>query len=260
MVNTLLGWDTYDPLTPVRWYYLPYVAWVMNRAERVVTMTRHMAASARKQGCRKEIAIIPHGSTMFDKHGQISIRQKHGIDENAAIILSLQRLHPRKGLTYLIDAAATVLQRFPSCCFLIGGTGPQEAELRQRVKERGIEANVIFAGFIADEQLPSYYEQARLFVLPSLYEGFGVVYVDALAMGLPVVTTANGGANDIVTDEVGILVPPADAAALSEGIAAALQREWSLTAIKTQAAQYGWEAIVDRYLDIYQSLVRPAKR
>jgi glycosyltransferase involved in cell wall biosynthesis len=256
LVTTLLGWETYDPITPLPSRWNRFLAWIMNKSDRVVAMSSHIAQAAREQGCRKDIEKIPHGTNMFELKATVSIREKHGISPDKKICLSIQRLHPRKGMSYLIDSIPSVLHARDNVVWIIGGIGPQEQVLKQKVDEIGISEHVIFAGFVPDEQLASYYEQSDLFVLPTLYEAFGLVYVDALAKGLPIVTTSVGGALDIVQEHVGILVEPADSHKLAEALVLALDKQWDRQKIREYAGQYDWNRIVERYLDIYESLVR----
>lgn len=255
VVTSLLGWDTYDPIEPVRKIYWPYIAYVMNNADKVVTITRHMAVSAKQQGCKKEIKIIPHGSSLHESSSKVQIREKYNIQSESKIVLSIQRLHPRKGLIYLIRAIPEVLKKFPSTVFLIGGTGHLESELKFETQNCGIATNVIFTGFIPDEHLSSYYEQADLFALPSLFEGFGLVYIDALTKGLPIVTTQNGGAQDIITDEVGLLVPIRNSKAFADAINKALNTKWNKKRIVNRSLRYKWENIVRNYISIYNEIL-----
>lgn len=254
VVNTLLGRDTYDPILPIPGRYNWFMAFIMNSADTVVTMTRHMAESAKRQGCKKDIAIIPHGSNLPERVEPVLIREKHSVKKSAKIIFSLQRLDPRKGLAYLIGAVPDVIKDFSDAIFIIGGTGPEEGMLKNLCETLGAGAHVVFAGFIPDNELVSYYDQSDLFALPTLYEGFGIVYVDAMSRGLPIVTTATGGALDIVTEETGILVPPKDSPALAAGIKEALKRSWSREKIKKLSKRYNWDVIVGKYERIYNSL------
>ncbi|MBD3392387.1 MAG: glycosyltransferase [Chitinivibrionales bacterium] len=255
VVTTLLGWDTYDPIKPVPAMYAPYLRFVMNASDRIVAMSSHIAESAGAQGCRRHIELIPHGSTMRGRRATIDVRRAHGIPGPARICFSLQRLHPRKGLQYLLEAVPRVAREMGNVAFIIGGTGAEERSLKEVCETLGIRERVLFAGFIPDTDLVSYYDQADLFVLPTLYEAFGLVYADAVVRGLPIVTTRTGGALDIVGSDVGILVPPRNAAALADAIVAALNRSWDRRAIAARGSRYDWDRIAADYLAIYKALV-----
>lgn len=258
MVNTLLGYDTYDPISPISPRIFPFISFVMNSAEKVVTMTSHMAASARKQGAAGHITIIPHGSSIRDRSSTVSIRGTFNIHENKRLVFSLQRLFPRKDVSTLLKSVPLVLECIPEAHFIIGGTGPELPVLEQLVREMQCEDNVVFVGFIPDEDLASYYEQCEVFALSTLYEGFGVVYVDCLSKGLPIVTTAQGGALDIINEECGILVEPGNPRAFAQGIIRALNHHWDTGHIIELSEKYNWRKIVNEYSDIY-SLLRTSR-
>ncbi len=257
LVISLTGWDTYDPVKPLPRWTWPYLAWVMNSADTVTTMCTHMKENARKQGCRKEVEIIPHGTTLPEKRVKkgFDIRKKWGMGKNEKIVFSLQRLFPRKGMEYLMRAVPKVIAKYPAVKFVIGGKGPEREKLETLAQEGGAEKNIIFAGFIPDDELKNYYAAAQVFALPSLYEGFGVVYVDALSCGVPVVTTRCGGPEDFIdftTRENGILVPVRDEDALARAITTALEKKWDRQKIMKSAQAYDWNAILNRYVECYK--------
>jgi glycosyltransferase involved in cell wall biosynthesis len=104
------------------------------------------------------------------------------------------------GLENLLSAFAIVLNGRRDLLLVIGGEGPLEPELKEQVRRYGVEDYVRFAGYIPDEDLPSYYQMADLFILPTIeLEGFGLVTVEALASGLPVLGTPVGGTREILT-------------------------------------------------------------
>jgi glycosyltransferase involved in cell wall biosynthesis len=254
LVNTLLGRDTFSALKTIPAVFNPYLAWVMNSADVVVTMTRHMVEAARKQGCRTPIRIIPHGASIRGMPQTFSIRTKHAIPETWRICFSLQRLDPRKALDILLDAVPHILAQYPQTVFIIAGEGPEEVRLKELAVRLDLKEQVIFTGFVPIEDQPAYYAQSTLFVLPSLYESFGIVYADALSMGIPVVTTAQGGALDIIGADTGILAPPGSSTALAQGIMQAFERSWNPETIRQSSAVYDWDRVADAYRAIYESL------
>jgi len=122
-----------------------------------------------------------------------------------------------KGQTYLVQAWPSVLKREPRALLLLVGDGPEERLLRSRAAELGLGGSVRFLGFRQD--IPSLLALAEALVLPSLNEGFGLVLLEAMAMGKPVVASAVGGIPEVVLDgRTGLLVPPADPEALAVAI------------------------------------------
>jgi len=132
------------------------------------------------------------------------------------LALTVARLDAQKGIAHLVDAAALV----PGVVFAIAGDGPDRAALEARAAERGVGARVRFLGHRRD--VPALLAVADLFVLPSLYEGFPLSVLEAMAAGVPVVATAIGGTDELVSSDTGIAVAPADPRALADGIRALL--------------------------------------
>ncbi len=133
------------------------------------------------------------------------------------IVLSVARLMPRKGIDTAIDALPALLAAGHRLVYAVAGTGPDLPRLRARAAERGVAHCVNFLGTVADHDLAGLYAASDLFVLPvreepgDEVEGFGIVYLEAAASGLPVVAGASGGVADAVQNgETGILVRPED--------------------------------------------------
>jgi glycosyltransferase involved in cell wall biosynthesis len=129
------------------------------------------------------------------------------------VVLTPARLHPQKGHTYLLTAAAQVRD----ATFVLAGDGPLRAELEGRARELGIAERCVFLGHRSD--VPDLLAAADVFVLPSLFEGLPVSVLEAMAAQRPVVATAIGGTDEAVThDLTGLLVPARDPAALASAI------------------------------------------
>ena len=108
-------------------------------------------------------------------------------------------------------------------------------------------------GWVDHVEMPVWMNACDLFVLPSISESFGVVQVEAMACGKPVVATINGGSEEIVASaDVGILVPPGDAGALADGIVTGLRHAWDPAAITSYAAGYRWDTAITEILNHYQ--------
>ena len=141
------------------------------------------------------------------KHARDEVRIRHGLG-GRPVILCVSRLTPRKGQDLLIDALPVLARKFGARLLLVGG-GPTEKSLRRRAEKRRVEGEAVFAGRIPDILLPDYYAAADVFAMPVRSrwfgleeEGFGVVFVEAAAAGLPMVVGRSGGAEEAVEDGV----------------------------------------------------------
>ena len=135
------------------------------------------------------------------------------------IVLFVGRLTKQKNTQLLLRAAPTILQHFPSTLFLIVGDGAEKTRLQGLVNELQIGDNVIFEGKVPNELLPAYYRLCDIFVFPSNYEGWGMVAIEAMICGKPVVMTDVGCAGEAVIDgKNGFVVPVSDGNALAQKI------------------------------------------
>jgi glycosyltransferase involved in cell wall biosynthesis len=158
-----------------------------------------------------------------------------GSSGDRVALLCVATLIPRKGHDLLLDALAAIPQRqwFLSCVGSKDRHPSYAATLRARVRHLCLENLVEFYGEADAAALSVFYDRSDLFVLPTLYEGFGMAVAEALAWGLPVITTTTGGLQDLVSDQAGVLVPPGDVAALTS----ALSRVISDGQLRTRLAE-----------------------
>lgn len=139
---------------------------------------------------------------------------RHGASR---VIGTVARLVPQKAIHVLLDATPLLLQAFPDTRVLVVGDGPLRAELEAQARRLGIAATVTFAGY--QEDVASAYAAMDVFVLPSRDEGYGIAFLEAMAMGIPVVGTRVIGSMEAVEDGItGLLVPYADAPALARAV------------------------------------------
>lgn len=151
-----------------------------------------------------------------------AVRAKLGLEPDQPVITTIARLHPVKGHSYLLTAAARVLQTRPDTQFLVVGDGPLRQELEKLAAALGISARVRFTGYYPE--IADIYAVTDIVCLPSLMEGMGLVLIEAMAFGRPVVASRVGGIPEVVEDKVtGLLVPPADADRLADALLTLLQ-------------------------------------
>ena len=143
------------------------------------------------------------------------------------VLLTVARLVAReryKGVDEVLDVLAKLVEKHPDLVYLIVGDGTDRARLESRVKHLGLEAHVRFAGFISESEKADHYRLADVFVMPSRGEGFGIVFLEALASGLPVVGSKVDGAREALMDgRLGTLVDPSDPGDIVRGIERALE-------------------------------------
>jgi glycosyltransferase involved in cell wall biosynthesis len=196
----------------------------------------------------ENIAVIPNGIDInrFEGLNRQEARNKLGLNNEFAI-MTVARLEKRKGLEFLIKALPEL--NFPFVCLLIGD-GEERDNLKDLSKKLGVGDKVRFLGQIGNKEIPGYLVAADCFILPSLEEGFGIVILEAMAAGLPVIGSDIGGIKDIIEDgRTGLLVEPANPKALAGAIAKVYSGQ---KFIKPDLKKYDWDEIAGRVKEVYQ--------
>lgn len=160
---------------------------------------------------KENYEVIYNGIEVKDKEKALKRQDKY------PVLATIGRLTPEKGHKYLLEAVKLSKDKYKDIKLLVIGDGPQKRALKNQVKMMGISENVIFLGIRTD--LDALLSSADIFILPSLYEAFGIVLLDAMLAKKPVIASRVNGIPEVVDDgKTGILVEPGDIAALSEKI------------------------------------------
>jgi glycosyltransferase involved in cell wall biosynthesis len=249
-IITVQGSDIFQaPKIPL---VAPLTRRALNGAKRVLALSCALAEATRRLGVSAgKITRMPNGVSL--EHFPSPPEGLRG-----PLLLFTGSLIERKGPIYLIRAFPQVLEQHPDARLVLVGEGTQQDELVQTVRLLGLDKKVTFTGTQSQAQVGEWMRKARLFILPSLEEGQGVVLVEALASGTPCIGSAVGGIPDVVTPEVGRLVPPENSEALAAAIHELLQDDELWLKLSRQARQraeqeYDWDVIAGRIMEIYQS-------
>jgi glycosyltransferase involved in cell wall biosynthesis len=239
-------------LRALRWF----LRWAIRRSTEVVAISTYTANEVRKLVDRP-VAVIPYTFELPQARSETERPTRAGFE-----ILTVGRLVERKGVVHLVEALA-MLPAGLSARLVVIGDGPESARIRARAEALGVSDRVELRGRQPDEALRAAYASADVFALPAIVdargdtEGLGVVLLEAMNFGIPVVASASGGIVDIVIDgETGLLVPPADDAALAEAlgrIAAdpALAERLGTEGRHFVRTRFSWDAIVSRWQALY---------
>ncbi|MDZ7852127.1 MAG: glycosyltransferase family 4 protein [Halomonas sp.] len=187
-------------------------------ARRVVVTSHHTARALRDYGVPEDRLRVAEPGV--DKAALASGALDHGDSTRPWWLLCVATLTPRKGLGVLVEALAGLTDR-PWVCEVVGShdrDAEHAAALMAETRRLGLAERLGFVGERNADELAAAYRQADLFVLPSFYEGYGMVVTEALSRGLPVITTTGGALADTLPPEAGIAVPPGDADALREAL------------------------------------------
>ncbi len=245
-VLSLHGGDLYDPSkwsSPHR--HAPLRRWVrrlLHTADHLVGQSANTIANARRfYDPDLEISCIPLGirrppSTTAD-------RRRLGFSQREVLLVTVGRLIARKAIDQLV---ATMSHLPPTTHLLIIGSGPKEEELRRQATELGVVERVRFMGYVAEEEKFALLRMADLYVSTSQHEGFGLVFLEAMACGLPVVCYDHGGQTDFLEDgTTGRLLPLNAREAFTRAVASLIDDP----AGRRRMGEAGRKRVEDYYID-----------
>jgi len=184
----------------------------LNKAQLLVIVSKSLQEHIESFGIKNRCKIVPNVVNM--RFFSQTPKNKDGKKR----IIFIGILTPRKGIPYLLDAIKIVISKRKDFFLDIVGNGPFMGDYKRMVEELDITEVVKFHGKITDVEKLKLLQTSDFMVLPSLYESFGVVLIEAMACGKPVITTLSGGQKEFVNKDNGILVPPKDPEALAEAI------------------------------------------
>lgn len=202
-----------------------------------------------------ESEVVYHGISTAEYRGRDYDKADQGLTKNSVVLLAVGRFYPSKGMMDLINAFPQIREKTENKVELVVvGGGPQRAEVAERIANIG-QSDIQLLEDISDNRLLDMYALADLFVLPSTSESFGIVYLEAMAAGMPVVYADAGAAPEVVAD-AGVSVPPNDPVSLADAVTALVddgaRRRALATTAKTRADQFTWENAADSYLTVYR--------
>ncbi len=241
--------------------YRPLQRWLIRRADRILGTTPvYVRESPYLQEVQDKIGYVPIGiePVIFKENAVSEYRNRY---RGKKIVVSLGRLVPYKGFSSLIQAAALLGEDYQ---VLIGGKGPLRDELQSQIDSLGLRGRVELLGYVANEDVPTLYGASDMFVLSSVMktEAFGIVQIEAMSCGKPVVATRIPGSGTAWVNEHGVSglnVTPADPAALARAIEeicadGETYEKYSRGARERFQALFTSDKMIDKILDEYETL------
>ena len=244
-VLTFIGGDIYDPskgISPHRHILLRAIIRFIASSAKALTAISHdtKTRTIELHGVTQEITVVPIG--LMPKDVPSASRAQLGYLEDDIICVSIGRLVPRKGYDILLKA----WQNIPDAKLVIIGNGPLKAELAQHIQEYGLTDRVQLLGQVDEQQKLQILLIADMYVSAAQHEGFGIVFLEAMHAGLPIIAANDGGQTDFLTDgEHAFLLPPHDFRAISRAVIALIQNK----ELRVQMGRKNKEAVQEYYLD-----------
>jgi len=209
----------------------------------------------------EKIRVIPNGVDLskFEFYtDREDIKRRYGIAPYERAILFVGRLVPQKGVDSLIKAVPLILQQHKNVKFIITGDGWSRSYLEELARTTGFEKDIQFLGFVPDSELAKLMVSADVLVIPSIYEPFGIVALEGMAAGIPIVAANVGGLSEIIEHErTGVLVYPGNPESIAWGVNRVLSdpafSEWLVKNAKRKVQEvYNWDMIAKRTAALYE--------
>ncbi|NJE02073.1 glycosyltransferase family 4 protein [Thermococcus sp. JdF3] len=230
-----------------------------NSVDAIINVSRKCVELLKELGLpASKLYYVPNGVDLkkFYPIDQFVARETLGVPTNKRVIVSVGNLVEKKGYIYLIQAAKILQELRDDFVVYIVGGGPLYSHLQKEILSLGLKKHVFLVGRKPHDEVALWMNAADVFVLPSLVENFGVVNIEALACGKPVISTYNGGSEEvIISNDYGFLCPPKDPECLAEKILMALNKEWDREKMRKYAEQFSWSKVVHQILGVYNKVL-----
>jgi glycogen(starch) synthase len=237
--------------------------WMANRADRVITCSAYMREHvADVYGLEEDrIAVIPNGIDPAELVPVADLDALRGrfAEPHERLVLLVGRLVYEKGFQLALEALPGLIERVGNVRFLVAGSGTHEQELRSQARDLGLDDHGVFVGWIGDDVLHSLYRIADLCVVPSIYEPFGLVALEAMASGCPCLVADTGGLREVVPNEdVGLRFRSRDPESLAEMAERVLTdsalRDRLIAEASEHVLTFDWADVAEQAAALYGSL------
>jgi len=233
--------------------------YIFNKCKKIIALSNYWKEKILeiKTIPKYKIAVIPNfiDADKFNIYSPEESKKNLRLPTDKKIVFGIGRLVDRKGFQYLIEAIPDMVKERNDVLFIIGGKGPMREKLERKIQSMKINEYVRLVGFIPDDVLPLWMNACDIYVLPSLRETFPIVMLEALASGKPVVGTKIGAIPEIIKNDYGLLVEPANPKDLAEKILIDLNKEWDREKIRRYAEQFTWDEIGKKIIKIYNKIM-----
>lgn len=240
--------------------------WSIYEASRVIVTSGSMKSELQNHFHlpQEKIRVIPNAIDLKNYPMSIDkewVRRRYGVYPNEKLVLCVGRLVPQKGTEYLIRAVPSIVGRHPEAKFIIVGEGWLRGRLEDIARSTGYQWKINFTGFIPDSELTALMMSADVLVVPSIYEPFGIVALEGMAAGVPVVASQIGGLAEVIEhDRTGIFVYSRNPESITWGVDRVLSNpdhaKWlTNNARETLQKAYSWEAIAMKTVNVYEEVV-----
>jgi glycosyltransferase involved in cell wall biosynthesis len=260
-VNPEQGYDF-----PTRWYVRPALRWTLRHAGALTAITEDCRQHALRAGAPDDHIRLVFNGTDLRRFSPGENGSGPDLQFGPNMIFACRQLFPRKGIRFLLEAAAQLKPKFPDLKVVLAGDGFERPELARLAGDLGIGSDVTFLGWVPNADLPPYYRAAAVSVIPSLEEGFGIPAAEAMGCEVAVVASDAGGLPEVVEHGVtGLVVRRGDSGALAQAIGSLLadpaRRRMMGQAGRQRALRlFDWDRTAEQFEQLYAEVAGRTKR
>ena len=229
---------------------------IWSKAKIVTANSQNLKELAQLSRPRQKLQVVYNGVDT----NQFRPRKK---DSQPFTVLSTSRLIKRKGIKHLIDGYFKFQQTVPNSRLILAGDGNLRSEFERWVRQLDISTKVVFKGAVPHEKMAPIYRQADVFVLPSLNEGMSNSLLEAMASGLPIITTNTGGTAELVDKTNGIVIRKESSEDITAALKTLCENKTLLnqmgSASRKKAEELSWTQMAEKYLELYERMLRKPK-
>ena len=241
----------------------PLFKMIFTRATYIQAISRYLADWGKDMNAHCPIDVIPNAvdwklfSTKLSPEKELALKQSIGKKDGDVMLVHTGRLVVKNAVG---DIIAALQYLPPHIKLLLIGQGYEEAQLKDQVAKLGLQDRVIFKGFLYHKDMPQYLHVSDIFIRPSLSEGFGNSFIEAMAAGIPVIATPVGGISDFLIDgETGLFCEVNNPRSIAQKVEKLIKdiesRDYIVGRAKSMVEKiYQWESVVEKMKDIFGSL------
>jgi glycosyltransferase involved in cell wall biosynthesis len=267
VVLSIVGREVPGPNTPYLWKY--YIRYIIKNVTDTIYITKY---------CRTQIFgnnhngghIIPYGVDFLKfknaRDESNNLREDRDIPSKSIVLFALQRLDREKRVDMIIECFAILNKKYKNIKLIIGGTGPEGDGLKELSRNLGLEKNILFTGYIGNQDLPRYLDMCDIFVFHSTFETFGIVLAEAMMAKKPIVSVNTTAIPEVVEDgKNGLIVEPLNPAAMANAISKLieddeLREKIARKGYEKASKEYNWDTIAPRYEQVLKKATMENKR
>lgn len=250
------------------WFWLPIYRLIYKKADHIQAISHSLEKRARKHGYKKTVSIVPNGVDLrllinnFSPEQVKEAKKNLDISDGEVVIITTSRLAVKNAVGDLIKAVNNLNFKFGiPCKLLILGDGPERKKLEQLTLIQGVGDKVTFFGFVEQTEFPKYFAVSDIFCRPSLSEGLGNSFLEAMAFGIPIIGTPVGGIVDFLKEgETGLFCKPGKPYTIAQAVEKYDKDRELYSRISHQARElvyqrYDWDKIGSAMGDIFSQVL-----